>query len=522
MDVLQRPVPQTPIGPVQLAVGVEESRAQRHERQQSRFRDRGGIFKPSNRNTLVDILMGRRPPSPRKSIRRSASCSPLKRDKTPSRTKSNADTANASKKGRTSRNDHVPPKKALRKSQAPAAPKGSDLEENREEHNAESETKLAPSDSALRKTRAAKKQRKRGPTQQNPNSTNDDMQERSAKPKPKRKTSKSKPTVRRKQTKSEKSKASLADKNELAAASSSAEVKSKSRLSAIPEEAEQHNQFDVDGERPKDANRDRRKRSGTEKCKAATAGASGGSRVASNGNEDVPILEKRGKVADSSMQAVRKGKMLTSKLAKEDSSLPDRSNTDELVKPRRRKIRGNRASDPAEMDETDAGITSEKTAEVKPPSWKGSEPPKPPTLSTHQKRQTPDPSDDDAEAEGLPRDAKRVRLQATGNKSGKQKHDMANAPVPTSQQVDVITQVAKASKGARYDGSIKQRHSATAGVQSRKRIRSPEDSNLSPSKRVKIKKADGKDPDSLPVQPGEVQILVVDHQEPPMRATAEP
>ena len=103
MDVLpSKPAPQTPMGPMKSALGVEESRAQRHQRQQSRFRDRGGfviwfgkgyspdtpfcrIFKPSNRNTLVDILMGRRAPSPKKLLRRSTSCSPSKRDKTPSR-----------------------------------------------------------------------------------------------------------------------------------------------------------------------------------------------------------------------------------------------------------------------------------------------------------------------------------------------------------------------------------------------------------------------------------------------------
>lgn len=65
-----------------LAVPVEDSRAQRIQRQQSRFRDRGGsvaasfnsqwplmiytnsfsvhrIFVPSNKNTLIDILLAR-------------------------------------------------------------------------------------------------------------------------------------------------------------------------------------------------------------------------------------------------------------------------------------------------------------------------------------------------------------------------------------------------------------------------------------------------------------------------------
>ncbi|GLB44208.1 hypothetical protein LshimejAT787_1601380 [Lyophyllum shimeji] len=57
---------------------VEESRAQRLQRQQARFRDRGGIFVPSNRNTLVDILLGRKVASPKQTRARSASLSPQK------------------------------------------------------------------------------------------------------------------------------------------------------------------------------------------------------------------------------------------------------------------------------------------------------------------------------------------------------------------------------------------------------------------------------------------------------------
>ena len=43
MEFPPKPVPQTPVGPTKLTLGVEESRAQRHQRQQSRFRDRGGF-----------------------------------------------------------------------------------------------------------------------------------------------------------------------------------------------------------------------------------------------------------------------------------------------------------------------------------------------------------------------------------------------------------------------------------------------------------------------------------------------
>ncbi|KAG5650044.1 hypothetical protein H0H81_000981 [Sphagnurus paluster] len=77
-------------------IPVEESRAQRMQRQQARFRDRGGqvtffpqkycllefflyrIFVPSNRNTLIGILLGRKPVSPKSFRRRSASLSPKK------------------------------------------------------------------------------------------------------------------------------------------------------------------------------------------------------------------------------------------------------------------------------------------------------------------------------------------------------------------------------------------------------------------------------------------------------------
>ncbi|KAF8889065.1 hypothetical protein BD779DRAFT_1521784 [Infundibulicybe gibba] len=62
-------------------LGPAESRAQRLQRQQSRFRDRGGIFVPTARNTLVDILLGK---STAAQQRRSVSCSPVRVSKAPS------------------------------------------------------------------------------------------------------------------------------------------------------------------------------------------------------------------------------------------------------------------------------------------------------------------------------------------------------------------------------------------------------------------------------------------------------
>ncbi|KAJ6464265.1 hypothetical protein C8R47DRAFT_70948 [Mycena vitilis] len=62
---------------------VQESRTKRLVRQQARFRDRGGIFVPRTHNNLLDILLGKKKPSPLKgrsrSRSRSISVSPTKR-----------------------------------------------------------------------------------------------------------------------------------------------------------------------------------------------------------------------------------------------------------------------------------------------------------------------------------------------------------------------------------------------------------------------------------------------------------
>ena len=104
----------------------------------------------------------------------------------------------------------------------------------------------------------AKKQ-KRGPKQQYSTGTGD-IPEKSSKSKPKRKTSKSAPATRKTQTKYN---ASSADETEHAVNSSDVEMKSRSRLSTIPEEAEQY-----DDQRPKNANRGRGKRKDAEKLHA--------------------------------------------------------------------------------------------------------------------------------------------------------------------------------------------------------------------------------------------------------------
>ncbi|KAF8966902.1 hypothetical protein BDZ97DRAFT_586758 [Flammula alnicola] len=72
MNTKEPPRPKTILA---TPINVEESRAQRLQRSQARFRDRGGIFVPTNRNTLADILLGKA--SPLKKPRRSVSASPL-------------------------------------------------------------------------------------------------------------------------------------------------------------------------------------------------------------------------------------------------------------------------------------------------------------------------------------------------------------------------------------------------------------------------------------------------------------
>ncbi|KAI0632912.1 hypothetical protein C8Q77DRAFT_855118 [Trametes polyzona] len=71
-----------------LGATVEASREKRIERQQARFRDRGGIFRPAEHNPLLDILLARgvngespsRANSPRRSRSRSASPNRKHRD----------------------------------------------------------------------------------------------------------------------------------------------------------------------------------------------------------------------------------------------------------------------------------------------------------------------------------------------------------------------------------------------------------------------------------------------------------
>ncbi|CAA7262083.1 unnamed protein product [Cyclocybe aegerita] len=66
--------PPKPAAILATPLNVEESRAQRLQRSQARFRDRGGIFVPSSRSKLADILLGKA--SPLKKPRRSVSASP--------------------------------------------------------------------------------------------------------------------------------------------------------------------------------------------------------------------------------------------------------------------------------------------------------------------------------------------------------------------------------------------------------------------------------------------------------------
>lgn len=101
--------PQPRAEPPSAVKNVEESRQQRQQRAQARFRDRGGyavprlfqtrratdaqpprIFVPTNRNTLIDILLGKKQATPKNARRnrsRSVSVSPHKPPASPTRGK---------------------------------------------------------------------------------------------------------------------------------------------------------------------------------------------------------------------------------------------------------------------------------------------------------------------------------------------------------------------------------------------------------------------------------------------------
>ncbi|KIK98275.1 hypothetical protein PAXRUDRAFT_702215 [Paxillus rubicundulus Ve08.2h10] len=59
MKASRRDVAMIPSAVAKLEVTAEESKAQRIQRQQARFRDRGGAFVPSNSNPLIGILLAR-------------------------------------------------------------------------------------------------------------------------------------------------------------------------------------------------------------------------------------------------------------------------------------------------------------------------------------------------------------------------------------------------------------------------------------------------------------------------------
>ncbi|KAH0589062.1 hypothetical protein H2248_004834 [Termitomyces sp. 'cryptogamus'] len=95
-----------------VSIPVEESRAQRLQRSQARFRDRGGIFVPTSRNTLADILLGRKVASPKKKRGRSASLSPKKKS-VESNARNNDDEIKAVR---------MSPRKAIQKQELKAGP----------------------------------------------------------------------------------------------------------------------------------------------------------------------------------------------------------------------------------------------------------------------------------------------------------------------------------------------------------------------------------------------------------------
>ncbi|EAU87664.2 hypothetical protein CC1G_09125 [Coprinopsis cinerea okayama7 len=155
--------------PSSAVKNVEESRQQRLQRQQSRFRDRGGIFVPTSRNTLADILLGRRdasPKKPRRSRGRSVSVSPRKPYHPPSspsvgksKKKASLSTSNSLRKGIISTALRRSPRK-----QKAAVQFDSELSEEEEIiQKAKSKAKKAPKSKAS--TTASKKGKAKAPAE---------------------------------------------------------------------------------------------------------------------------------------------------------------------------------------------------------------------------------------------------------------------------------------------------------------------------------------------------------------------
>ncbi|KAF6750903.1 hypothetical protein DFP72DRAFT_1072057 [Ephemerocybe angulata] len=145
--------------PPSTVKNVEESRQERLQRQQARIRDRGGIFVPTVRNTLADILCGRREASPKKLRRsRSRSCSPQKPPASPTTGKGkrvSLSSSHAITKGEISvAGDAL--RRSPRKKSATPQPNGPEAKVVKKGKGGSSKSTVAPSEHAASKSRKTK------------------------------------------------------------------------------------------------------------------------------------------------------------------------------------------------------------------------------------------------------------------------------------------------------------------------------------------------------------------------------
>ncbi|KAF8630279.1 hypothetical protein AX17_005465 [Amanita inopinata Kibby_2008] len=564
MDIQQRTVPQTPTGPAKLTVGVEESRAQRLQRQQARFRDRGGIFIPTNRNTLVDILMGRRAPSPKKSFRRSTSCSPAKREKTPS-SKSDLDSAKT-KSARISRNARAPlSNESPRKLHAsePAA-ECTVLEEGLSNHEiigftrllneftegmkrkiaAKSRTrktkeKEASSGSDLRpmESKLAPKRRGRPPKQRDAVGIKD-KQEASSRSDDTGKSSKRKPAPRKRQGELKNSEASAADTKH-AGTQSGAQHKTKSRLPIIAEDTE----VDDDAGNMNTTKSTEMKHKKKRQKRAEDAHAVNTDEVIgdnpplektreSSSRQQLHATQSRDSPAKSGLSDSR-SHVQHSRLATEgyrdatlSASIHHSSGLESLNSQRAKTKDKDKVSE--QVKSTDNKDVTDQAEQVVRPksSTKKTSLLGEVALSAQKKRcRVPESIEDGTEDEDLWPDPKRAKALLPGTKSGtkggqKERNEICSVKASSAinQEPKSIAQIIGPSKGAiqaKQSSAVPDKLVESTVTKSNKRLRNPEDSspNVCLPKRVKVdRNTKNPDPDKnlasklgTSVKPGECQ-----------------
>ncbi|KAK2465152.1 hypothetical protein APHAL10511_002844 [Amanita phalloides] len=489
------------MGSVKLTVGIEESRAQRQQRQQSRFRDRGGIFKPSNRNTLVDILMGRRAPSPKKSTRRSASCSPSKGDKNPSKVGAGINAI---------RNDPATSHtKISRLHQVPVPLKDSGLKDSR---NVQSSESGANEISAVR-TKSQPVAKRRGRPPKRPKSVvTGDRQEDVGGSESNDKTSKSEPPTQRKRTSSKKSKTSTAKiVKPLSGLSSISEetgrtevsgdktstaklIKPLSRLSSIAEET---GRSEVSGDKTSTATESRGAKQGSKKKRDAVE-TFREVHMADYDDEETAILrEKTDNSRDSDFTVT--GTSRDSSKKKPNRLIPTTPNHACMDKPgKRRRVKSDSMSGSTEIAADTSTIEPDNSANVNRSFVKER---RPSTLNIRRKHQPDSGHNNDGDENRGPSQKRVISAMECGKSSkGTPQNGLGAAKTLISNYRDVdsiVEQIPDTSKVASHDDNAKGSSSfislEMSGAKSKKRTRNPEDSSSTSLKRVKLGNASTKD-----------------------------